>query len=712
MNRTAWLIFLAAATLASGLVMLGGWAVWSELTAEERALVQGLWSGHAGIPILVGLMLVGLLGLGIHLLFRRYVQPLRTLAEQTQVIAMSNPRHRLALEGQPAELRALAASLNGLAERYQALQEDVRERIREANAALEEEKNTLAALMSKLTQGVLVCNREGRILLYNQRAQTLLEGPARRSGGADWIGLGRSIYGLLDEALLEHALAYIDHRLRQGDTGLMAPFVASRPGGQLLSVHLVPVLDKERALTGYILTLEDITRRTATESRRGLLLQSLTEGQRSSIAGIRAAIETILDYPQMDEERRQQFQTIIRDEALKLSRNLDELEAKYAQDLKFHWPLEEMLASDLLAALERRWQQDYPALALKVSAPLEPIWLKVDSYAIVQALVFVVSELIRGYRAEQLELKLGSQGAFASLYIVWQGAAVDMETLRAWGKQTVLADKQGSALTLHDVIERHGGAVWSHADPQSGRCYIRLLLSISEGERADLAEVGTDELGQDYDFRLFQGTGARADLEELPLTGLSYTVIDTETTGLNPSEGDEIIAIGAVRIVNGRILKREIFDCLINPHRPISEASVAVHGITPEMLRGMPDPASVLPQFHRFVEDTVIVGHNVAFDMRFLNLKEARLGIQFTNHVLDTLLLTYVVHPNQEEQSLEAIAARLGIAVTGRHTALGDALTTAEIFLALIPLLAEQGIRTLCQAKAACANSAYARIRY
>ena len=78
--------------------------------------------------------------------------------------------------------------------------------------------------------------------------------------------------------------------------------------------------------------------------------------------------------------------------------------------------------------------------------------------------------------------------------------------------------------------------------------------------------------------------------------------------------------------------------------------------------------------------------------------------------MLDTLLLEYALNPNQEDKSLEAIAGRLGLQVTGRHTALGDALSTAEIFLALIPLLAEHGIRTLGDAVAACRASPYARM--
>ena len=201
-------------------------------------------------------------------------------------------------------------------------------------------------------------------------------------------------------------------------------------------------------------------------------------------------------------------------------------------------------------------------------------------------------------------------------------------------------------------------------------------------------------------------------LEDRSLAELSYTVFDTETTGLNPSDGDEIIQIGATRIVNGKLLRGERFEQLIDPQRPLAAASIAIHGIQQQALVGQPTIAEVLPVFHAFARDTVLVAHNAAFDMRFLQLKEAATGLRFDQPVLDTLLLSAWLHPNQASHRLEAIAERVGVTVTGRHTAMGDALVTAEVFLKLVPLLNARGVHTLGAARDAALQTYQARLTY
>jgi DNA polymerase-3 subunit epsilon len=181
---------------------------------------------------------------------------------------------------------------------------------------------------------------------------------------------------------------------------------------------------------------------------------------------------------------------------------------------------------------------------------------------------------------------------------------------------------------------------------------------------------------------------------------------------LSPSQGDEIISIGALRIINCNLLYEENFDQLIDPMRSLPFESIQIHRIKPEMLHNQPTIDKVLPLFYKFSEDTILVAHNASFDMAMLKVKEEQTGVKFSNPVLDTLLLSSIVHPFQEDHNLEAIAGRLGVSIVGRHTALGDAIAAGEIFLKLIPLLAKQGIYTLKEARLASRKSFYARQKY
>jgi DNA polymerase-3 subunit epsilon len=264
------------------------------------------------------------------------------------------------------------------------------------------------------------------------------------------------------------------------------------------------------------------------------------------------------------------------------------------------------------------------------------------------------------------------------------------------------------------VVERHDGAFWFERERVRHESFFRLLLPLADaGEQLAAAMVVRSESRPEvYDFDLFRPTEQARSLADRRLAELVYTVFDTETTGLQPSAGDEIIQIGATRIVAGKLRREDCFEQLVDPQRDIPAASIPIHGITPEMVQGAPGIDVVLPAFHAFAQDTVLVAHNAAFDMRFLELKQARTGLAFDQPVLDTLLLSAVVHPQQESHRLEAIAERFGVPVLGRHTALGDAMVTAEVFMKLIPLLAERGIHTLGQARDAAQQTYYARVSY
>ncbi|EKE45416.1 DNA polymerase III epsilon subunit family exonuclease [Oceaniovalibus guishaninsula JLT2003] len=187
----------------------------------------------------------------------------------------------------------------------------------------------------------------------------------------------------------------------------------------------------------------------------------------------------------------------------------------------------------------------------------------------------------------------------------------------------------------------------------------------------------------------------RGSVGETPLSELACVIFDTETTGLDTAR-DEIVQIGAVRVLNGTVVPGERFDMLVNPGRPIPPLSARVHGITDDMVRDAADVETALRRFHDFARDAVLVAHNAPFDLAFLRRREEGLGLAFDNPVLDTVLLSAALFGQAETHTLDAIAERLNVRIDGsaRHTALGDAIATATVLLRLIPMLEAQNIRT------------------
>ncbi|MEO8806917.1 MAG: 3'-5' exonuclease, partial [Burkholderiaceae bacterium] len=437
-----------------------------------------------------------------------------------------------------------------------------------------------------------------------------------------------------------------------------------------------------------------------------------TEGSRASLGNLQAAVE-MLELPDLEPPMRERFQRVVRDEVAAMTARVQTLAGDMLAGMKTRWPMDDMLGADLVAAAVRRIESlgVVRVSATEVDATL---WLRVDSYSLLQALAYLAGRLVDEYELRTLRLRLQPAGSRAQLDLVWVGTGLSTETVMNWQIDAMRCGADATPLTLRDVVERHGGEFWFERERVRHESFFRFLLPCSEArDRLPAAPFErSDSRPEYYDFDLFQTSAQTRALDERPLAGLTCTVFDTETTGLSPSDGDEIIQIGATRIVNGKLLRHETFEQLVDPQRALAEASIAIHGIRAEMLHGQPTILEVLPVFHTFAAETVLVAHNAAFDMRFLQMKEASIGLRFDHPVLDTLLLSAWLHPNQESHRLEAIAERLGVAVTGRHTALGDAMVTAEVFLKLVPLLQARGVLTLGEARAASQQTYQARLKY
>ena len=195
----------------------------------------------------------------------------------------------------------------------------------------------------------------------------------------------------------------------------------------------------------------------------------------------------------------------------------------------------------------------------------------------------------------------------------------------------------------------------------------------------------------------------KATLSALPLHSVPAVVADTETTGLDTAN-DRIIEIAAVRILNGAT-QDDRFSEMVQPGIPIPPRSTEIHGIVDADVAGARAFPDVMARFSDWTGSDVLIGYSLGFDLAVLEAEHTRAGIDWVApRSLCVRQLMQIAAPDLPGQTLEIAAEWLGIEITDRHRALGDALVTAQVFNALIDKLKARGIVTLAQAERACRN--------
>ncbi len=156
-----------------------------------------------------------------------------------------------------------------------------------------------------------------------------------------------------------------------------------------------------------------------------------------------------------------------------------------------------------------------------------------------------------------------------------------------------------------------------------------------------------------------------------------YVALDLETTGLSPRK-DSILEIGAVRVKDGKV--QEDYAELIYPGFPIPERITELTGITDEMVKNQRDERTVVEEFLEFCKDSVVVGHNIAFDLGFLCQKAVNIGKKFENEALDTLKIARKYLPELPSRKLGDLCVYYQIEQKQWHRAYEDARVTSELY--------------------------------
>jgi DNA polymerase III epsilon subunit family exonuclease len=189
-------------------------------------------------------------------------------------------------------------------------------------------------------------------------------------------------------------------------------------------------------------------------------------------------------------------------------------------------------------------------------------------------------------------------------------------------------------------------------------------------------------------------------LSDTSLSQGVFVAVDIETTGCLPGRNG-IMELGAARIEGGRIVAT--FSELVQPGEPIPYSVQLLTGISDRMLLNAPEIADVFARFRAFAADAVLIAHNYRFDLGFLDYhSEIAMGGPFPRPVLDTLALAKRLRPDIGKYNLGFLAGEFGAEMEPTHRADADAIATAQVFLAMLPELAEEGVHTAGEAARYC----------
>jgi DNA polymerase-3 subunit epsilon len=417
----------------------------------------------------------------------------------------------------------------------------------------------------------------------------------------------------------------------------------------------------------------------ASEARREAMLENTLDGVRRPAAALATLVGVM-----PDDALPEPMAKALRSETARLSLAVTRFGAARDEGRGDAGMLPPTRASDLARGLAARLS----AKGTAINVTSADLILRCNGFELIMLLAAMAEQVAQRANGS-LALMIEEEDSGAAIRLAWHGPRASVGEVDSW-LAGVLSDETPDR-TARMVLVTHATEIWPETLPD-GRAAI--CLPIRQARRA-VARPKPVARKVVYDFDLL--SPARSErLTDTPLDRLIYVVFDSETTGLNPRAGDEIVQLAAVRIVNGRRVEGEVFDTLVNPGRPIPPGSTAVHGITDAMVANAPPVAEVVRSFHKFAEGAVLIAHNAPFDMEFLRRLEGQLGLSFDMPVLDTVLLSAVVYGQHEVHSLDALTHRLGITIPeeARHTAIGDTIATADAFLKLVPALAGRGFRT------------------
>lgn len=646
------------------------------------ALGIGLWFGYhrQGSPDMlnafVQVAVVAVFGIialvaGIWFLFDTYLaRPMEQLAWALRVRTHADVAHEIDA-AQARYLGDLAEAAASATETLSKSRNSLAETVARETAQLASDKNKLEHLLSDVPPAVLLCTGRHHIVFYNGVAHRMLSGPKTP------VCLGKNLFDYLHDG----AIRQVHQRLLESALpGSIVEFVCNSPcGSRRLAGRMRLARDNGGDAAAYVMTLRDVTGEIEAYARRDVLLSEIFERVRPTVSALAAGIGA-------DDDGTPSL-AAMKDEIEQLDAILVDLASRFDSCRADGWPMAPVDAREFAASLRRLLSSEDIPLDVEASA----LTVRCNAFDMVSLLAHIAQKVAAEAHARNLRLVIREAGDAAEIRLGWQGRALTETELERWLAEPV--DGSPGGLSANAILAAHATTLAPGGKEENASVSV-FLRPIQQLE----ATPADTPFSVVYDFDLLSRAQSER-MAESRLDDLAYVVFDTETTGLFPERGDEIVQIAAVRIVNGKRVPGETLDLLVNPGRSIPRASSAIHGVTDAMVVDAVSVQEAVERFHTFAHDAVIVAHNAPFDMAFLWRREAELGVRFVNPILDTVLLSAAVFGLSENHTLDDLVNRLGVDLpqNQRHTAMGDTLATAEVFIKLKRILQAKGMDRLSE---------------
>lgn len=639
------------------------------------ALAVGMWFGYhrEGSPdmlnafmqsaIAAGFLILALVAWIWFLFDTHLARPIDKVASAMRARAHADVAHDFQADD-ARYLGDLAEAASATAATIAQTRGALAEQVQRETTRLSSDKNKLEQLLADVPPAVLLCTGRHHLVFYNGVAQQMLAGSQRP------VCLDRNVFDYLSEGPIRDA----HNRLLEGsDRDAVVEFICLSPcGRRRLAGRMRLASDNGGDQAAYVMTLRDVTTEVAAYARRDALLGDVFLQVRPVVSNLR----NVLLSREVDVRGEDAVSTQIQ----VLDAALAELEARFESCRSDGWPMAPTDARELAGQLRRELE----VRKLSLSSNAAELAVRCNAFDIVSLLAHVVTRIGEQTGAARFHLAISESAGAADVTVTWEGRSVQPDNLAVWLSEPVFE----GGVTCDTILRAHGNEVLT--GNTEGKPAISMRLKPIERLHPASADISRHVV---YDFDLLSRLHYDK-LSEAQMDALTYVVFDTETTGLLPEQGDEIVQIAAVRIVNGKRVKNEVFDMLVNPGRPIPASASAIHGVTDAMVKDAISVQEAVRQFHRFAEGAVLVAHNAPFDMEFLSRREKEVGLRFVNPILDTVLVSATAFGQAETHTLDALAERLGVVIAeeDRHTALGDAIATADVFIKLKDMLAGRGL--------------------